>query len=291
MNPFTIDFVGVGAAKAGTTWLYSCLSEHPQVCMAEPKELNYFCTRLVWPAPARNWRRGEDWLYARFSHWQPGQLRGEISPSYLLDPHSPRLIQERFPDARIIISYRNPSDALYSLYYQFARQRPVPRTFEGFIAQNDFAVAMGFYHSHTMRYLDRFAPEQLHHIVYDDISSQPERVVAELYGFLGVATDWRPEHLQERVNVRMAPRSAVVRHGLGMLRALLESSPKAPWLRALGRRLRLWGLVDRIHKKNLAVVPFTPMKPETRKHLQALYTEQNLLLGELLGRDLSHWNE
>ena len=175
--------------------------------------------------------------------------------------------------------------------YQFARQRPVPRTFEDFIAQNDFALAMGFYHSHTMRYLDRFAPEQLHYIVYDDISSQPERVVAELYGFLGAATDWRPEHLQERVNVRMAPRSAFVRHGLGMFRALLESSPKAPWLMALGRRLRLWDLVDRIHNKNLAVAPFTPMKPETRKRLQAIYAEQNLLLGELLGRDLSHWNE
>ena len=26
-----IAFIGIGAAKAGTTWLAQCLSEHPQI--------------------------------------------------------------------------------------------------------------------------------------------------------------------------------------------------------------------------------------------------------------------
>lgn len=36
------SFIIVGAAKAGTTSLYYYLSEHPQVFMSEPKEVNFF---------------------------------------------------------------------------------------------------------------------------------------------------------------------------------------------------------------------------------------------------------
>jgi hypothetical protein len=290
MDPFSIDFVGVGAAKAGTTWLYRCLSDHPQVCMAEPKELNYFCTRLLWPIPASNWREGEEWLRARFSRWQPEQLRGEISPSYLVDPHAPRLIHERFPEARIIISYRNPTDALYSLYFQFSRQRPVPRTFEAFIDQCGFALPLGFYHQHTLRFLDRFPRQQLHLIVYDDITSHPGSVLSDLFRFLGVASDWCPKGLERRDNVRRGPRSLVVRNTVVRLQVLLDASPRALRLAELSRRLGLHELANWIHKMNLAVLPVTPMRPQTRGR-QALYAEQNLLLGELLGRDLSHWNE
>jgi hypothetical protein len=36
-----IDFIGIGAGKAGTTWVSEMLDTHPEICMSEPKELNY----------------------------------------------------------------------------------------------------------------------------------------------------------------------------------------------------------------------------------------------------------
>jgi len=36
------NFIGIGAQKAGTTWLYSQLSKHPSVWMPPIKELHYF---------------------------------------------------------------------------------------------------------------------------------------------------------------------------------------------------------------------------------------------------------
>ena len=36
------NFIIVGAPKAGTTSLYHYLSEHPQVIMSDPKEVNFF---------------------------------------------------------------------------------------------------------------------------------------------------------------------------------------------------------------------------------------------------------
>ncbi len=38
----TVDFIGIGAARSGTSWLTNCLRLHPDICMSEPKEIRYF---------------------------------------------------------------------------------------------------------------------------------------------------------------------------------------------------------------------------------------------------------
>jgi hypothetical protein len=40
------DFIGIGAQKAGTTWLYRNLRAHPQIWMPKNKELHYFDQRI-----------------------------------------------------------------------------------------------------------------------------------------------------------------------------------------------------------------------------------------------------
>ena len=42
MTSQKIDFLGIGAQKAGTTWLWSVLKTHPDVWMPPRKELHYF---------------------------------------------------------------------------------------------------------------------------------------------------------------------------------------------------------------------------------------------------------
>lgn len=36
------DFIGIGAPKAGTTWLYYQLKDHPDLWLPPVKELHYF---------------------------------------------------------------------------------------------------------------------------------------------------------------------------------------------------------------------------------------------------------
>ena len=42
ITPGDIDFLVVGAAKSGTSWLQQMLIQHPQIFLPEPKELHYF---------------------------------------------------------------------------------------------------------------------------------------------------------------------------------------------------------------------------------------------------------
>jgi hypothetical protein len=48
-----IDFLGIGAQKAGTSWLYAVLRQHPQVWMPPIKELHYFSRSSQYPSISR----------------------------------------------------------------------------------------------------------------------------------------------------------------------------------------------------------------------------------------------
>lgn len=47
-----IDFIGIGATKAASTWLWSNLRQHPDVWMPPAKELHYFDRSLRYPSPS-----------------------------------------------------------------------------------------------------------------------------------------------------------------------------------------------------------------------------------------------
>ena len=66
----SIDFIGIGAQKAGTSWLHTMLKEHPDIDLLPIKELHYFDRSKDYPSPNklsitklserlqnRNWRK------------------------------------------------------------------------------------------------------------------------------------------------------------------------------------------------------------------------------------------
>ncbi|MCB0381791.1 MAG: sulfotransferase domain-containing protein [Psychroserpens sp.] len=46
-----IDFIGIGAQKSGTTWLFKCLSNLPEFELLPIKELHYFDRDTTYPTP------------------------------------------------------------------------------------------------------------------------------------------------------------------------------------------------------------------------------------------------
>ena len=46
-------FLGIGAQRAGTTWLHSTLASHPEIWMPRIKEIHYFDRK--YPVSISNW--------------------------------------------------------------------------------------------------------------------------------------------------------------------------------------------------------------------------------------------
>ena len=47
-----VDFLGIGVQKAGTSWLWKNLRQHPSIWMPPRKELHYFDRSLNYPSPS-----------------------------------------------------------------------------------------------------------------------------------------------------------------------------------------------------------------------------------------------
>lgn len=152
-------FVGIGAQKAGTTWLARYLSGHPEVFFSPEKELHYFDRALhprydgffverlttvcnAIPKGAKEIAPGrlnhlesliarlrmttDPQEYGRYfrAHADGVRAFGEITPAYsLLDRAGFGQVLAIFPDARFLFVIRDPVSRFWSqMRFQHARQ-------------------------------------------------------------------------------------------------------------------------------------------------------------------------
>jgi Sulfotransferase domain len=116
------DYLIVGAMKAGTSFLYWLLTQHPQVLPASDKEVNFFDYQ---------YDRGLAWYRTNFPWISDMKKRsretglptfcGEASPYYMFHPHAARRIAQHLPNVKIIMLLRNPVDRTYSHYHHQVR--------------------------------------------------------------------------------------------------------------------------------------------------------------------------
>lgn len=291
MSNFKLNFVGIGAAKAGTTWLMACLAEHPEVCKPRQKELIYFCRSYLWWQPTVTYHDlGPPWLERQFSHRQPGQLCGEMTPVYMPDVDAPRLLYEHNPAIKLIVALRNPVEGLHALYYELLKRKPVPDTFEAYLERYPEVLNYGHFYSHLQRFLAYFPLSQYHFIWYDDVCEHPEAVLRQLFQFLGVDVHFTPQVLHQRINPRQTARVTAVRNVVSFTTDRLNASNRARRVKNVLRALGVHRMADAITAANFRSVARGPMQASTQQRLIALYRDENDQLARLLGRDLSHWN-
>ena len=78
------DFIGIGAMRSGTSWLRRNLNRHPQIWMAEPKELHFFDRHF--DERKRAWLPAEHEAKVRYGESfcgaPVGRTVGEFTPAY-----------------------------------------------------------------------------------------------------------------------------------------------------------------------------------------------------------------
>ncbi len=99
----------LGAAKCGTTSLYSYLRQHPEIHMSPVKEPSFFCRQFqVVDNPIE--------YFGLFECGAEKKAVGEASHVYFSNPETPPVLHTLFPNARFIVILRNPALRSYSLY-------------------------------------------------------------------------------------------------------------------------------------------------------------------------------
>ncbi len=292
INNFKVDFIGIGVLRCGTTWMYNCLKEHPQICMSRVKE-TFFFHDFMGIKKEKNLEHYRQF----FSHCSPDKIIGEFTPHYFSDPQSAKLIKENFPQAKLIVSLRNPIERLYSLYFFWkARGKHDFATFEEFLEKEEFgAKKEGFYYTHLKRYLDIFPKENILVLVYEDIKKDPLDFIKNVYAFLGAKEDFVPSSLNKQINPGRNFKSWFLSKLVYKVVWKLKDKNWGQKLINFLMRSKVKVLFDKVmalgssKKDESRGSARPPMKEETKKYLQNLYGEEIRNLQVFLNRDLSFW--
>jgi hypothetical protein len=223
----TIDFIVIGAQKAGTTTLFEHLKRHPEVVVPPDKEAPYFSHDRLWS------KRWDNYLRQTFpARKGAGQKWGTVTPTYMvggvyeIDYEStdaghdydertvPLRIRERLPDVRLVAVLRDPVERAFS-HYQMAvlwgheqrgfdeaidellepealeRSRKQPEETTGYITWGEYGRILAGYFA-------VFDAAQIHVTFTAELARTPLQLLHRVYGFLGVAPDFIPPNLGAR---------------------------------------------------------------------------------------------
>jgi hypothetical protein len=297
------DFFLVGAPKAATSSLHALLIRHPGIFMCRPKEPHFFSTDLPGLSEAAD-RRAYDDL---FRDAPPDALRGEASAHYLFSAHAAAGIRQANPEARIILSLRNPADAARSYYHQLRDGFREDRTSfeEAWTLQEARAAgralppycpeprqlqyrAIYSYAEQVARYLDLFPRDQILILHFEEIAKAPGDVVRRVLEFLGLPDFPEPVELP-RKNTRRVPRFPRLAQAIAapppVLRPLV--APVKRVFNAMGIKPSVV-MMNRLSRP-AAAAPQPPPDPRFRTELLAAFADDIDRLEPMIGADLSGW--
>lgn len=117
LSPKMPDFIGIGAMRSGTSWLRRNLNRHPDIWMAEPKELHFFDRHFE--EKKRGWLPAEHEAKVRygesFSPAPAGKTVGEFTPAYaVMDGEMIARVRGWIPNAKLLFIMRDPVERAWS---------------------------------------------------------------------------------------------------------------------------------------------------------------------------------
>lgn len=271
-------FLGIGAQRCATTWLFENLRLHPGVHLPAEKEINFFSSI------GESEYRGSLSKYLKLFASARDRPAGEITPEYMVDPDSPSLILSVLgSETRILSIVRNPVERAFSAYAKGVRDGNWNCSFEAFVEQDmDLCITRGRYHRLLSRFLDRF--EQVGIFVYEDLVDHPRAFLHSVLEFIG-ADAFDSRQLHSRFNVGVSERYAAPVLVVALRDVLYRVPGTRPLVKAVQRVPSLNRRITRSLMRGRGAV-----EPDLAMELRRVFAEDVDGLSRILDRDLgSEW--
>jgi hypothetical protein len=187
-------FLGIGAMRAGTSWLARRLAEHPSIHLPR-KEIHFFDRKIerrkvpLLPVDAEA-RLRYGIRFARGS--LRGRIAGEFTPAYaVLAPDRIATVHAWMPGLKLIYIMRDPVERAWSQakhdYASFLRRDAARAPREELIAffERPAVRARGDYATCLDNWLRFFGREQLFVTTLEDVARDPALALDGVFRFLG----------------------------------------------------------------------------------------------------------
>ncbi|MEM7171144.1 MAG: sulfotransferase [Pseudomonadota bacterium] len=170
------NFIVIGMDKAGTSFLYRCLKEHPDIFLPR-KEIQFF---------GRFWDKGLSWYEDFYGQASGYKAVGDITPGYWRSKGLPRIKEVMGDRVKLIFLVRNPMDVDFSWYVQSLGI--------GKLLDSSFAEAAPLNFAKVPKALNylrnNFDERQVLIINYDeDLRPDPKVGLSKILSFLGLSSE------------------------------------------------------------------------------------------------------
>lgn len=273
------NFLGIGAPRAGTTWLNTLLASHPDVFTPTVRdEINFF---------DKYYDRGVGWYETLFPEpEQADRYRaiGEVTPQYLECEECPERIFTTLPDSKLIVMLRHPVARAYSQYGLYVQRRNYRGSFEDFLAYKPRSLERGFYSRYLKRYLRFFDRSRILALIFEDAVTDVGKTKEVLAEFLGIAAErFSSAAGTNKINPSSVPK-------LQLLYGIVAKTGR--WL----RKRQLEPVVDFVMRTSIPRIlargkSLPPLEPDMTMSLSRVYLDEFRELEKCLQIDLSRWVE
>lgn len=272
-----IDYFLLGVSKSATTWIYQCFKDHPDVFVPSTDSLKYFDLK---------YHKGKEWYWEHFSDSGLSQVVVDPSPTYLRSPVTSERIANDYPNAKFILSLRNPVDRAFS---QFWHEKKANRFDYAFKETADifllytWYIETGFYATHLKRFLQYFDKSRFKIILFDNLTHNPETFISEIYEFLMVDRTFSPPVLNKKINAAGIYENKQVKAIRRFCRMLNTVVPPSIKNKASKTKRRLESLLSNKDEYDRGI------DDRLRQELLAIYLPEINKLEALTGLDLAAW--
>jgi Sulfotransferase family len=223
----------VGVGKGGTSSLCADLEQHDDVFMSPVKEPHFFSDADPDLVPAVK----DEGAYLRlFEAATDEKYRGEGSVSYFWDGRSAAAIRRASPDARIIVSLRDPIGRAHSHYWDTVRYGREQRSFRVAV-EDELAgrlpsgrepyLRRSLYTEPLQRFIDEFGAN-VHVLFFEDLTRDSRAVLRHVFEFLAINPDTADRIDPEIRNSFAVPRNRIARRVMSSARLRSLARPFVP---------------------------------------------------------------
>jgi len=294
------NFVIIGAQKSASSFLHSCLNDHPD-CFLPEDEIPFF------ESPDYE----NSTLSALEKHFENRSEKclGIKRPNYIGKPEVPKRILHHLPNAKLIAVLRNPVERTISAYYHYINGGYIPgmdietgmrkllgeSSFQEQYKRSHEILEFGYYYKYLSQYQDYYNNRKLFILLHDEVLETPLERIQQVYQFLGLDSSFVPPSLQSSPQ-KVTYNLAYVKL-LSSVRNQLLYVYNEDKTRRYPRKLSQWQkqVIKAIKMLNTAILGklLPNKKPKVSFHLKKEiyehYKSDIKSLEMFLGRSLEHW--
>ncbi len=296
------NFILAGFPKCGSTSLHYYLKEHPEIFMPDQKELHYFTYDII---SKQNKGKGDleikKFHVGDFSSYQKHyedvenqKMIGDASPSYANYPEVfPKIKETLGNDTKVIVLLRDPVKRAYSNYLHLRREDRETQPFYEALQLESERRQMGYgdfwYYRFNSSYYDKVkllkeSFDEVLIITFEEFIKNPNKGIDDLYSFLSVSRDFRPESLNTQFNPGGVYKKNIVTNFI-FRQSKLKSNIKK-WI-PIGTPIKKAKI--KLIKKYKEPTP--PIDPKAEEYLINVLKNDVEKLSRDFGVDISYWND